>query len=56
MKKSSSNLNDIIKKKQSINTLTANNLYSNINQEEIKECKCKKILVVDDNNFNIMAV
>ena len=46
-------MNKLIGKKSSGKGLTTKNLFD---EEEFKECRCKQILVVDDNNFNIMAI
>lgn len=56
---SSSSLNKLIEKRNpSTNMLKAplNVREQILMVEETKECRCKKILVVDDNNFNIMAI
>jgi hypothetical protein len=51
---SSNSLNRMIQKKTSGRDVSAGKI--NLIEEEYKECRCKKILVVDDNNFNIMAI
>ena len=50
---SSSSMNKKIEKKTSGKDVYAK---KNLIEEEIKECRCNKILIVDDNNFNIMAI
>ncbi len=51
---SSSSMNRMIQKKTSGMNVAVGKI--NLIEEEYKECRCKKILVVDDNNFNIMAI
>lgn len=51
---SSNSVNRMIQKKTSGRDVSAGKI--NLIEEEHKECRCKKILVVDDNNFNIMAI
>jgi hypothetical protein len=51
---SSDSVNRMIQKRTSGRDVSAGKIK--LIEEEYEECRCKKILVVDDNNFNIMAI